>query len=66
MMRPPSLGSLPSQVETTPPARSTMGIEGQDVEWLQAAFDHEVDVTQRQQAIIVAVAAEAPEAHGAA
>ena len=34
-----------------------------DVEILKSSFDHEVDLTEREQTIVVAVAAEAPEAH---
>ena len=40
--------------------------QGNDVEGLEAGLDHEVDMAHRQQAVIVAIAAEAPQAHGAA
>ena len=63
-MRPPPRGSPPSQVVTMPPARSTIGIRGKNVEGLQAGLDDEVDMAHREQAVIVAIAAEAPEAHG--
>ncbi len=42
------------------------GHEGQDVERLEPSFDHEVDLACREQAIIVAIAAEAPQPHASA
>src|SRR5262245_13053661 len=36
-----------------------------DVEILEPRFDHEIDLAESEQTVIVAVAAEAPEAHGA-
>src|SRR4029077_4059758 len=39
---------------------------GQNVERLKASLDDQVDMAHRQQAVIVAIAAEAPETHGAA
>ncbi len=49
-----------------PPARSTIGIRGRMSNGFKPGLDHEVDVAERQQAVIVAIAAEAPETHGAA
>ena len=65
-MRPPSRGSPPSQEVTMPPARSTIGIRGRMSNGFKPGLDDEVDVAHRQQAVIVAIAAEAPETHGTA
>ena len=40
--------------------------QGQDVERLQPGLDHEVDLTERDETIVVAIAAEAPQPYGGA
>ena len=64
-MRPPFRGSPPSQVDDHAAGALDDRDQRQDVEILQPGLDHEVDLAEREQAIIVAVAAEASQADGA-
>ena len=64
-MRPPWLASPPSQVRDDAAGPLDDRDQWQDVVGLQARLDHEVDLPEREQAVIVAIAAEAPEPHGA-
>ena len=65
-MRPPlaRVAALPGGDDAAGPLDDRN--QRQDVERLQPGLDHEIDMADRQQAIIVAVAAEAPQPHGAA
>ena len=63
-MQRPALAGPPSQPQTTPPAFSTIGMSGTDVERFEPGFRHDVDLPQGQHAVGIAIAAEPAHADG--
>ena len=62
-MRPPWLGVAALPGGDDAPGTLDDRDQWQDVVSLQARLDDEVDLAEREQAVIVAIAAEAPETH---